>query len=96
MESALAVAALDSAVARRAATGQSVTGCVLHTDRGSQFRPRELQQALARHRMLGSMGQVGSAGNNAAMESFFRLPQKNVLDEASPRSGRLLARFSTV
>jgi len=30
--------------------------------------------------MLGSMGQVGSAGDNAAMESFFSLLQKNVLD----------------
>ena len=26
------------------------------------------------------MGQVGSAGDNAAMESFFALLQKNVLD----------------
>ena len=80
MESAIAVAALDSAVARRAATGQSVTGCVLHTDRGSQFRARKLQRTLTRHRMLGSMGQVGSAGDNAAMESFFSLLQKNVLN----------------
>ena len=80
MESAIAVAALDSAVARRAATGQSVAGCVLHTDRGGQFRARKLQQALTRHRMLGSMGQVGSAGDNAAMESFFSLLQNNVLD----------------
>lgn len=30
--------------------------------------------------MVGSMGQVGSAGHNAAMESFFALLQKNVLD----------------
>jgi transposase InsO family protein len=80
MESVITVAALDSAVARRAATGQPVTGCVLHTDRGSQFRARKLQQALTRHRMLGSMGQIGSAGDNAAMESFFSLLQKNVLD----------------
>ncbi len=29
---------------------------------------------------MGSMGQVGSAGDNAAMESFFALLQKNVLD----------------
>ena len=26
------------------------------------------------------MGKVGAAGDNAAMESFFALPQKNVLD----------------
>ena len=80
MESAIAVAALDSAVARRAVAGQSAAGCVLHTDRGSQFQARKLQQALTRHRMLGSMGQVGSAGDNAAMESFFSLLQKNVLN----------------
>ena len=30
--------------------------------------------------MVGSMGQVGSAGDNAAMESFFALLQKNVLN----------------
>ena len=30
--------------------------------------------------MVGSMGQVGSAADNAAMESFFALLQKNVLD----------------
>jgi len=30
--------------------------------------------------MVGSMGQVGSAGDNAAMESFFALLQRNVLD----------------
>jgi putative transposase len=80
MESSIAVAALDSAVARRAATGLSVAGCVFHTDRGSQFRSRKLQRTLIGHRMLGSMGQVGSAGDNAAMESFFSLLQKNVLN----------------
>jgi transposase InsO family protein len=30
--------------------------------------------------MVGSMGKVGAAGDNAAMESFFALLQKNVLD----------------
>ena len=30
--------------------------------------------------MVGSMGRVGTAGDNAAMESFFALLQKNVLD----------------
>ncbi|HEX2942130.1 MAG TPA: IS3 family transposase, partial [Rhodopila sp.] len=57
-----------------------VAGCRLHSDRGSQFRSRQLQQSLWRHQMLGSMGQVGSAGDNAAMESFFSLLQRNVLD----------------
>lgn len=30
--------------------------------------------------MAGSMGRVGAAGDNAAMESFFSLLQKNVLN----------------
>ncbi|TCI41581.1 IS3 family transposase, partial [Exiguobacterium sp. SH5S32] len=38
------------------------------------------QDALTRHGLLGSMGQVGSAGDSAAMESFFTLLPKNVLD----------------
>jgi transposase InsO family protein len=36
MQSSIAVAALDSAVARRAVTGQNAAGCVFHSDRGSQ------------------------------------------------------------
>lgn len=80
MKSRLAVAALENAVARRRAGGADVAGCVLHTDRGSQFRSRKLVGALNRHAMVGSMGRVGAAGDNAAMESFFSLLQKNVLD----------------
>jgi putative transposase len=75
MKARLAVAALEMAVARRG----DVAGCILHSDRGSQFRARKLHRALTRHRMVGSMGQVGSAADNAAMESFFSLLQKNVL-----------------
>jgi transposase InsO family protein len=80
MKSRLAVAALGNAVARRHAEGVEVAGCVLHTDRGSQFRSRKFVHALNRHTMVGSMGRVGAAGDNAAMESFFSLLQKNVLD----------------
>ena len=80
MKSSLAVAALDNAVARRNADGADVAGCVLHTDRGSQFRSRKLVHQLHRHGMVGSMGRVGAAGDNAAMESFFALLQKNVLN----------------
>jgi len=76
MKARLAVAALENAVARRG----DVAGCILHTDRGSQFRARKTHRALARHHMVGSMGQVGSAGDNAAMESFFALLQRNVFD----------------
>jgi putative transposase len=76
MKSSLAVRALESAVARRS----QVAGCTVHSDRGSQFRSRKFVSVLARHDLVGSMGRVGAAGDNAAMESFFALLQKNVLD----------------
>ena len=77
MKDRLAVDALEMAVARR---GGDVAGCVVHSDRGSQFRSKKFTRALARHGLVGSMGRVGAAGDNAAMESFFALVQKNVLD----------------
>ena len=83
MKSRLAVAAVESAVARRSAQGADIAGCVVHSDRGSQFRSRKFVRALGRHDLVGSMGRVGAAGDNAAMESFFALLQKNVLDRRS-------------
>jgi putative transposase len=47
---------------------------------GSQFRSRKFDRALTGHGLVGSMGQVASAADNAAMESFFSLLQKNVLN----------------
>ena len=76
MKLRLAVAALNNAVVRR----DDVAGCVVHTDRGSQFPSRKFVRALGRHDTVGSMGRVGAAGDNAAMESFFSLLQKNVLN----------------
>lgn len=76
MKACLAVNALDNAVSRR----RDAAGCIVHSDRGSQFRSRKFVHALNRHHLIGSMGQVGAAGDNAAMESFFALLQKNVLD----------------
>ncbi|OXY99965.1 integrase [Streptomyces diastatochromogenes] len=79
MKSRLAVTALNNAVAQR----ENVAGCILHSDRGSQFRSRKFVRALDGHQMAGSIGRVGAAGDNAAMESFFSLLQKNVLDRRS-------------
>src|SRR3546814_18050281 len=55
MKARLAVNALDNAVARRG----EVAGCILHSDRWSQFRSRKQQRALTRPGMVGSMGQGG-------------------------------------
>ena len=68
---------------QRAVPSRCVAGCVVHSDRGSQFRSRKFLRALARHGLVGSMGRVASAGDNAAMESFFALLQNNVPDRRS-------------
>ena len=76
MKSPLAVDALRMAIGRR-----RPAGTVVHSDRGSQFRSRRFVEELRHHGLAGSMGRVGAAGDNAAMESFFSLLQNNVLDE---------------
>jgi putative transposase len=75
MKASLAVSALRNAVRLR-----DPAGAIVHSDRGSQFRSRKFVKALHRNGLIGSMGRVGACGDNAAMESFFALLQKNVLD----------------
>lgn len=75
MKSALAVSALRNAVALR-----KPKGTIVHSDRGSQFRSRKFIQELSASKLIGSMGRVGTHADNAAMESFFSLLQKNVLN----------------
>ena len=52
----------------------------------SQFRSRKFVHALNRHHLIGSMGQVGAAGDNAAIESFSSLLQKNILERKRGRT----------
>lgn len=76
MTAALAVSALRSAIARRQPHGT----VVVHSDRGSQFRARAFRATLKANGLTGSMGRVAAAADNAAMESFNSLLQKNVLN----------------
>ena len=66
LKSRLATQALANAVARCG----DVASCIVHSDRGSQFRSRKFILALSRHDMVGSMGRVGAAGDNAAHGEF--------------------------
>jgi putative transposase len=75
MRASLAVSALRNAIALR-----DPRSVVVHSDRGAQFRSAAYRRLLRAHRLTGSMGRVGACGDNAAMESFFSLLQKNVLD----------------
>lgn len=75
MKASLAVSALHNAIALR-----EPAGTVVHSDRGSQFRSNAFVRTLKGSGLQGSMGRVGACADNAAMESFFSLLQKNVLD----------------
>lgn len=89
MTSQLAVRALDNAV-----IGRDHRGTIVHSDRGSQFRSRAFVGRLKHYKMTGSMGHVGACGDNAMMESFFSLLQKNVLDRKRWRTrGELTSRI---
>ena len=76
MTAELAVAALRTAIARRQPDGV----VIVHADRGAQFRARSFQAVLKASGLQGSMGRVACAGDNAAMESFWALLQRNVLN----------------
>lgn len=82
MPAELAVDALKIAVARRG----DVAGCILHADRGSQFRSRKMAKALNRHGMVGSMGRVGAAGDNARWSRSGRCcrPMSSTSDGGTP------------
>lgn len=87
MTAELAVSALRSAVARRQPHGT----VIVHSDRGGQFRSRKFCAVLKANDLTGSMGRVSSAGDNAAMESFYSLLQKNVLNRRRWRTRDELA-----
>jgi len=78
MTADLAVKALHNALTQRG--GTDALEVIVHSDRGSQFRSLAFVQALSAAQARGSMGRVGTCADNAAMESFFSLLQKNVLN----------------
>ena len=59
MKASLAVRAVRNAVRVRG----NVNDCIVHSDRGSQFRSRKLRRELAAHNLVGSMGRVASCGD---------------------------------
>ncbi len=96
MKARLVVAAIEMAVARRGDVAPCKQPVLLRSIEPGQFRARKVHRALAHHGMVGSMGQVGSAGDNAAMESFFALVQKNVLNKHRSWPTRDLLRIEIV
>jgi putative transposase len=72
---------------RRPAPGQTV----LHSDRGAQYTSWAFGHRLRDAGLLGSMGRVGSAYDNAMMESFFSTLQRELLDRKSWTTRKELA-----
>jgi len=75
MKASLAPAALTNAIGLR-----RPRGTIVHSDRGSQFRSAKFVRTLRTSGLVGSMGRTGPCADNAAMESFFAVLRKNVLD----------------
>lgn len=71
----LAVSCLNNAAAQR-----NTPNTIIHSDRGSQFQSQDFKKLIVELGARGSMGQVHTCADNAAMESFNALLQNNVLD----------------
>ena len=64
---------------------------ILHSDRGAQYTSWAFGHRLRDAGLLGSMGRVGSAYDNAMMESFFSTLQRELLNRRSWTSRKELA-----
>ena len=77
LRAALVVDALQMAIWRR--NGREA-GTVMHTDHGSQYTSWAFGRRLRAAGILGSMGSIGDALDNAMAESFFGTLQLELLD----------------
>lgn len=75
----LVIDALDMAIKNR----QPVQNLIHHSDHGSQYTSLAFGKHLEQADILGSMGSVGDALDNAVAESFFATLQTELLDRQS-------------
>jgi len=68
IDARLTVAALKIAIERR----RPPSGCVHHSDRGSQYAAQVYRDILDTHGLVGSMGRRGNPYDNATAESFMK------------------------
>jgi len=90
----LALRALDMAVWNRGPR----PGVIHHSDHGSQYTSLAFTARMSEAGVLGSMGTVGDALDNAAAESFFATLQTELLDRFSwpTRQSLMTAIFSYI
>ena len=85
----LVVDALDMALWRR--RPEAGSGLIHHADHGTQYTSWAFGQRLRTAGILGSMGSVGDALDNALVESFFGTLQLELLDRRRWATRRQLA-----
>ena len=87
--------ALDMARLQRRPQPQQT---ILHSDRGTQYTSWLFGKRMRDAGLMGSMGAVGSAYDNAAMESFFGSMQIELLDRRTwpTRAGLAVAIFEWI
>lgn len=68
IDARLTVAALKVAIERR----NPPSGCVHHSDRGSQYAAQAYRELLESHGLVGSMGRRGNPYDNAKAASFMK------------------------
>ena len=68
IDSRLTLAALRTAIERR----KTPSGCIHHSDRGSQYAAEIYRDALSTSGLVGSMGRRGNPYDNAKAESFMK------------------------
>jgi putative transposase len=88
----LVVDALDMACWRRRPTAGET---IHHADHGTQYTSWAFGQRLRHAGLLGSMGTVGDALDNAVAESFFATLQTELLDRQRWTSRRQLSQASS-
>ena len=78
----LVISALKDAVRHT----QSTEGCILHSDRGSQYCSLDYQALAKEHGFVSSMSRKGNCWDNAPMESFWGKLKQEWLNDRHFRS----------
>ncbi|PJM93942.1 IS3 family transposase [Streptomyces sp. CB01373] len=66
------------ALAMAAGRGRFQPGCIVHSDRGSEYTSEELRREIGRLKLRQSMGRTGSCFDNAVAESFFAVLKEEI------------------
>ena len=71
MSEQMTAALVEGALVMALQQHKPLPGCLIHSDRGSQYADKDYQALLARHGLTCSMSRTGNCYDNAPAESFF-------------------------